>query len=103
MVPLVEYTDQNVINLALRFDGPAIFRYETDSGKREERQAASGETINLSTMGWVRVWTTNGGKTNMRIGTRELKAGADGEIAAWSLQWASAANNTRQLQLVPMY
>jgi cytoskeletal protein RodZ len=101
-VPISEYSDPT-ISLSLRFDGATMFRYETDSGKREERMSITGETVNVAAAGWIRVWTTNGAKTNLKLGSRELKAGAEGEVAAWAIQWAAGANNSRQLQLLPMY
>jgi cytoskeletal protein RodZ len=102
VVSVSEYADQT-ISLAVRFDGATMFRYETDAGKREERMSVAGETLSVSAAGWIRVWTTNGGKTNLKLGSRELKAGAEGEVAAWAIQWAAGANNSRQLQLLPMY
>jgi cytoskeletal protein RodZ len=102
-IPIAEYSDQQVINLGIRFDAPTTFRYETDGGKKDERQAAAGENLVVSTTGWIRVWSANGAKTNLKIGTREIKAGNEGEVVAWSLQWGTNATGARQLELVPMY
>ncbi len=102
-MPMAEYTDQQAINLTIRFDAPTTFRYETDTGKKDERQSSNGESIVLTGTNNIRIWSTNGGKTNFKIGAREIKAGNDGEIVAWSLQWITAANGSRQLSLVPMY
>lgn len=99
---LSEYLDRQQIAVTLRFDGSAPFRYEIDGARREERLSGSGEVLNLSGTKSVRMWFSNGARVTIKVGNRELKAGAEGEVSAWALVWTSE-NADKQLSLVPMY
>lgn len=101
-LPIAEYTDLQNIILNIRFDGSCVFRYETNDGKREERMMGAGDSMNISATGFIRLWIANGGKTTLKIGSREIKAGSEGEVVAYTLDWATVGTN-RQLELAPLY
>ena len=79
-----------------------MFRYETNDGKREERMMGAGDSVNISATGFIRLWIANGGKAIIKAGNRDIKAGADGEVVAYTLDWATV-NGSRQLELAPLY
>ncbi len=90
------------VAVTLVFEGQSFFRYEIDGAKREERLSQFEETLTLSASSRIRLWFSNGGRVSLRIGSRTLKAGTDGEVATWQLAWLEI-DGQRQLSLAALY
>lgn len=101
-VAFPEYPLQGEIACRITFEIPVFFRYQGDGGKPVERLAAAGEVLELKAQSRLRLWVANGGVASLTVGSRTIKAGAEGEVVAWELSRLSP-ELPGQLALIPLY
>lgn len=106
-VVLFESQARGPVPVSLRFDAPAMFRYETDGEGRSEAYYESGQTASAVFEESIRFWVTNAGSVTMQVQRPDrtdaaVSLGAPGAATAGFLTWAES-DRVQRLELRPMY
>lgn len=75
------------VEINISFTGNTNFRYLLDGRESHERYYQEGERLQRSMNSSFRLWTSNAGKTRLKIGLHEVNLGKDGEIVVKILRW----------------
>lgn len=101
---IVQQATRTPIRTSLTFAAPTLLRYQTDDGRTQELFGSVGQTIEVSTGEWIRIWAANGGAIQARFLDNLVRLSSNGEVFAGQIGWADVAEGqTQRLQLLPMY
>ena len=75
------------VEINITFTGNTNFRYLLDGRESHERYYQDGERLQRSMNSSFRLWTSNAGKTRLKIGLHEVTLGKDGEVVVKVLRW----------------
>ena len=85
------------------FDGPCMFRYQSDSNKSSEKYYKAGEQVRLEVADQVMVWLSNAGNAKLLIGEAEITLGNKGDVTSEKIGWEEAADKSFNLSIVSMH
>ncbi len=80
------------VEINITFTGNTNFRYLLDNRESHERYYQEGERLQRSMNSSFRLWTSNAGKTRLKIGLHEVTLGKDGEVVVKVLRWVYNAH-----------
>ena len=106
-VVLFEAPARRPVPVSVRFNAPAMFRYETDGRGRSEAYYEGGQTASAVFEDSIRFWVTNAGSVTMQVQNPDgsdatVSLGAPGAATAGFLTWAES-DRAQRLELRPMY
>jgi len=73
--------------LDIVFQDFCLFRYKVDSRKAIEAYYSEGDSIRLDVVSGVRLWGSNAGAVDAKIGGEKLELGRDGEVFVYLVSW----------------
>jgi cytoskeletal protein RodZ len=101
---LAEFTEREEVQVEVRFEGYALFRYEADNEPRVEQYFQAGETFATSVQDRFKLWTSNAASTRLRVAGRDIQLGDSGEVTAALVTWVPDEESGNELlELVPVY
>jgi cytoskeleton protein RodZ len=101
---LVQQPQRQPFTLSLTFTAPAMFRYLNDQDQTQELFVSSGQSFQVPVANWVKLWISNGGAVQARIGTTQVVLGESGEVHTSRIGWADIpAGQPQRIELVPMF
>jgi cytoskeletal protein RodZ len=99
-----EFTDREEINIEVRFEGYALFRYEADNDDRVEQYFQAGETFVTSVQDRFKLWTSNAASVRLRVAGQDIGLGDSGEVTAALITWVPDEESGNELlEIVPVY
>lgn len=101
---ILQQAGWSAIRTSLTFAAPTLLRYQTDDGRSQEVYGSAGQTIELETSQWLRLWAANGGAIQARVMENPLRLSANGEVFAAQIAWTQPEGSQNyRLDLFPMY
>ena len=89
--------------MEVNFEGPCMFRYQSDSNKSSEKYYKAGEQVRLEVADQVMVWLSNAGNAKLLIGDAEITLGNKGDVTSEKIGWEEAADKSFNLSIVSMH
>jgi cytoskeleton protein RodZ len=87
------------VNPIISFRGYVYYRHRLDNGEVVENYFQAGDQIQRTMHSNMKIWVSNAGRTQIRIGLNEFTMGRDGEVAVKLLYWQRNAT-TGMLDLI---
>jgi len=101
---LVQQNQRQPFTLSLTFTAPAMLRYLNDQDQTQELFVASGQSFQIPVANWVKLWISNGGAVQARIGTTQIVLGESGEVHTSRIGWADVpVGQPQRIELSPMF
>ncbi|NIZ19626.1 helix-turn-helix domain-containing protein [Entomospira culicis] len=75
------------VNPIIMFKGYVNYRHRLDNSEVIDRYYQAGEQIQRTMHNNMKIWTSNAGRTTLKIGLNEIALGRDGEVAVKILYW----------------
>ena len=103
-INLGEYESGVPFPVEISFTTRVYLQYQVDNDSRVEQLYTSGDTLSLSPLRTLRIWSTNAGGVNFNVINRFVSIGKLGEITSFVVQKEpSALLNKDVLQIIPLY
>jgi cytoskeletal protein RodZ len=83
----------------LVFKSYCLLRYQADKDQRVERYFHKGETFRLDVNREMRIWASNAGSFNAKIGGVDVEFGRSGEVISKLVSWARDDSGIYKLQI----
>ncbi len=96
---LKEAATAEPFSVNLVFKSYCLLRYKADNEQRVERYFHKGETFRLDVNREVRLWASNAGSLNAKIGGVDVELGRSGEVISKLVSWTRDPAGTYKLQI----
>lgn len=96
---LKEAATAEPFSVNLIFKSYCLLRYKADNEQRVERYFHKGETFRLDVNREVRLWASNAGSFNAKIGGVDVELGRSGEVISKLVSWTRDPAGTYKLQI----